>query len=46
MDETSERKTLADIGREMKLSKERVRQIQNSALTKLREAIDLDPVLN
>lgn len=46
MDDTAERKTLADIGREMKLSKERVRQIQNSALTKLREAIDLDPVLN
>lgn len=42
----AERHTLADIGRRMNLSKERVRQIQNSALSKLREALDLDPVLN
>jgi len=46
LDERAERKTLADIGRSMRLSKERVRQIQNSALLKLRQAIDLDPVLN
>jgi RNA polymerase primary sigma factor len=42
----AERHTLSDIGRKMNLSKERVRQIQNSALGKLREALDLDPVLN
>ncbi len=42
----AERLTLADIGRRMNLSKERVRQIQNSALGKLREALELDPVLN
>lgn len=42
----AERRTLAAIGREMNLSKERVRQIQNSALEKLRQALDLDPVLN
>lgn len=46
LNETSERKTLAEIGRDMDLSKERVRQIQNSALLKLRDAIELDPVLN
>jgi RNA polymerase primary sigma factor len=46
MREGTERRTLADIGRDMNLSKERVRQIQNSALGKLREALDLDPVLN
>ncbi len=40
------KRTLSDIGRKMKLSKERVRQIQNSALSKLREALDLDPILN
>lgn len=39
-------RTLADIGEEMNLSKERVRQIQNSALAKLRRALDCDPVLN
>ncbi len=42
----AERLTLSDIGRKMNLSKERVRQIQNSALAKLREALELDPVLN
>jgi RNA polymerase sigma factor (sigma-70 family) len=39
-------RTLADIGDEMSLSKERVRQIQNSALAKLRKALESDPVLN
>jgi RNA polymerase sigma factor (sigma-70 family) len=38
-------RTLADIGDEMSLSKERVRQIQNSALAKLRRALETDPVL-
>jgi RNA polymerase sigma factor (sigma-70 family) len=37
--------TLGDIGRQMRLSKERVRQVQNSGLAKLREALDRDPVL-
>ncbi len=32
-------RTLADIGRRMSLSKERVRQIQNTALSKLRRAL-------
>lgn len=39
------RETLEDIGREMKVSKERIRQIQLSAIAKLREAIDADPIL-
>jgi len=38
-------RTLADIGEQMELSKERVRQIQNSALAKLRRALETDPVL-
>jgi len=37
--------TLSDIGAELNLSKERVRQLQNSALAKLRRALDCDPVL-
>ncbi len=41
-----ERETLEDIGKEMRVSKERVRQIQLSALAKLRKAIDSDAVLN
>lgn len=41
----AERRTLSSIGRTMSLSKERVRQIQNSAIGKLREALELDPVL-
>ncbi len=41
-----ERETLEDIGKEMRVSKERVRQIQLSALAKLRKAIDGDAVLN
>jgi RNA polymerase sigma factor (sigma-70 family) len=38
-------RTLAEIGGEMGLSKERVRQLQNSALAKLRRALDADPLL-
>jgi DNA-directed RNA polymerase sigma subunit (sigma70/sigma32) len=30
----------------MHLSKERVRQVENAALKKLRRALDADPVLN
>jgi RNA polymerase primary sigma factor len=40
-----ERLTLSDIGKRMNLSKERVRQIQNSALGKLRTALDADALL-
>jgi len=39
------RQTLESIGRKLSISKERVRQIQISAISKLREAIDRDPVL-
>ena len=39
------RLTLEDIGRRMRVSKERVRQIQLSAISKLRRAIRDDPVL-
>jgi len=44
-DEESQRQTLEDIGRRMRVSKERVRQIQLSAISKLRRAIRNDPVL-
>ncbi|MCK4625855.1 MAG: sigma-70 family RNA polymerase sigma factor [Phycisphaerae bacterium] len=37
--------TLGDIGQSVGLSKERVRQIQNNALRKLRQVLDADPVL-
>ena len=37
--------TLQRIGREMGLCKERIRQLQNAALKKLRAALDADPVL-
>ncbi len=37
--------TLLEIGREIELSKERIRQIQNHALAKLRDALYADPVL-
>lgn len=40
-----ERDTLKVLGRKMNLSKERVRQIQESALNKLRRAILMDPIL-
>lgn len=39
------RRTLSQIGDTLGLSKERVRQIQNSALTKLRDALQADPFL-
>ena len=39
------RATLEEIGRAISVSKERVRQIQNGALEKLREAMEADPVL-
>lgn len=38
-------RTFEEIGRLIGLSKERVRQIQNIALKKLREVLELDPVL-
>jgi RNA polymerase sigma factor (sigma-70 family) len=38
--------TLESIGRLIQVSKERVRQIQGSALAKLRAVLDKDPVLN
>lgn len=44
-DEEKPRQTLEDIGRKMRVSKERVRQIQLSAIAKLRRAIRNDPVL-
>lgn len=40
------RRTLADIGSKMSLSKERVRQIEKVALVKLRSALERDPVLS
>lgn len=43
--EGRERQTLEDIGRQMRVSKERVRQIQLSAISKLRRAIGSDTVL-
>jgi len=43
--EAVERQTLDRIGRQMRVSKERVRQIQLSALNKLRRAVEEDTVL-
>jgi RNA polymerase sigma factor (sigma-70 family) len=43
--ERRERLTFQEIGRSVGLSKERVRQIQNVALGKLREVLAADPVL-
>lgn len=40
------RQTLEDIGRQMRVSKERVRQIQLSAMSKLRQALEADSVLS
>lgn len=39
------RSTLQEIGEAVGLSKERVRQLQNSALNKLREVLECDPLL-
>lgn len=39
------RQTLEDIGRQMRVSKERVRQIQLSAIRKLRQALNADLIL-
>ena len=38
--------TLVMVGEAMKISKERVRQIQESALDKLRQLLSLDPILH
>jgi len=45
MTRNRKRSTLEEIGRAISVSKERVRQIQNGALEKLREAMEADPVL-
>lgn len=42
---TRQRQTLENIGKQMRVSKERVRQIQLSAVAKLRKAVTSDPVL-
>lgn len=39
------RQTLEDIGKQMRVSKERVRQIQLAAIAKLRKAVASDPIL-
>jgi RNA polymerase primary sigma factor len=44
-DPSRKRQTLEQIGRDIRVSKERVRQIQNGALLKLRSAMEADPVL-
>lgn len=44
-DSERRRQTLESIGRKLSISKERVRQIQISALSKLRDAITADPIL-
>lgn len=45
LEEGRQRQTLEDIGRQMRVSKERVRQIQLSAIAKLRRALAEDNVL-
>lgn len=45
-DEQQPRQTFKEIADAVGLSKERVRQIQNTALRKLREVLDRDPLLN
>jgi len=45
-DPTRKRQTLEEIGRAIRVSKERVRQIQNGVLLKLRRAMEADPVLS
>lgn len=42
---TDRRSTLEDIGEDVGLSKERVRQIERLALSKLRDVLEADPVL-
>lgn len=44
-DDEPPRQTLEEIGRQMSVSKERVRQIQLSAIRKLRQALNMDMVL-
>ena len=44
-DPSRKRETLEQIGQAIKVSKERVRQIQNGALLKLRQAMEADPIL-
>jgi RNA polymerase primary sigma factor len=46
LEEGRRRQTLEDIGKQMRVSKERVRQIQLSAIAKLRRAIKDDEVLD
>lgn len=45
LEDGSRRRTLNEIGSAIRVSKERVRQIQNSALSKLRDALLADPAL-
>lgn len=45
LEDRYERQTLEEIGHQMGVSKERVRQIQLSAISKLRQAINTDDVL-
>lgn len=45
MERGRSRQTLEDIGRILHISKERVRQIQISAISKLRDAVNTDPIL-
>lgn len=45
LQQTRRRQTLEEIGRQMRVSKERVRQIQLGAIAKLRKALSADAVL-
>jgi DNA-directed RNA polymerase sigma subunit (sigma70/sigma32) len=45
LDERERRRTLKEIGDSCGVSKERVRQLQSSALKKIREALNEDPIL-
>lgn len=45
LEEDRERQTLEEVGRQMRISKERVRQIQLSAIAKLRRALARDRIL-
>ena len=44
-EESRSRQTLEDIGKQMQVSKERVRQIQLSAISKLRRVLAEDAIL-